>query len=126
MGEDYEMRNTLLSFDLPQLYNLYDRDEILCNLESLALSAFRISSGDGMGCVETDIFDFENDDDSVDAYEESLDELIEVVGGYNYIISESKIDEPLIRLVVDYEKTNLLNDGGRYPIYKVVLCDAKV
>ena len=117
------MTNDLLKFDMPHLLNPYDRDEILCNLESLALSAYRLSGCDDMGCKETDFFSIDNDDDPVDVYEQCYDELIEIVGGYNYFISENKLEEPLIQLVVDDEKTSLFEHGSQYPIYKVVLCD---
>ena len=117
------MENNLLNFDMPQLINPYDRDEILCNLESLALSAFRISGRDDIGCDENDMFNTASYDDPVDVYENSYDELLELVGGYNYFVNENRLNEPLIRLVVDDEKTGFLKDGSQYPIYKVVLCD---
>ena len=63
-------------------------------------------------------------DDPESVYENSLGELIELVGGYNYYISENELHEPLIALVVDEEKTNLLKAGSQYPIYKVVLSRA--
>ena len=110
------MKN-LIKFDVPQLFNPYDRDEILCNLEALAMSAYYIAGGSQMAFDES----FIEAEDPESVYERSCDELVELVGGYNQYISENNLHEPLIALVVDEEKTSLLETGSQYPIYKVVL-----
>ena len=120
------MLHELLSFDVPHLYNIYDRSEILCNLEALTISACRITGSDLEGLRDIVELDFEPDlelEDPKIVYEKSYDELIEIIGGYNFYISENKLPEPLIQLVVDDEKTNLLKGGIQYPIYKVILCN---
>jgi hypothetical protein len=117
------MTNDFLKFDVPQLYNPYDRDEILCNLEALAISA-SCMAGDGSmiahELAEIEVFDGEYDPERT--YMDSYDGLIELVGGYNYFIGENGLSEPLIQLVVDEGKTSLLENGSRHPVYKVVLC----
>ena len=114
----------LFAIEVPTLYNPYDRDEILCNLETLAMCGFYLSGDDQMGLrnmIESEI------DSTIEAYDpereylKSYDELIEIVGGYNFLVCENNLPEPLIMLVVDEEKASLLKKGSQYPIYKVVL-----
>jgi hypothetical protein len=116
------MNNDFLNFDIPPLYNPYDRDEILCNLEALAISAVRIAGSDSIGFLGTEeLINSDDDSDPVKTYENSYDELIEIIGGYNHFVNESKITAPQIRLVVDEDKTGLLKDGSQYPIYEIVI-----
>ena len=114
----------MLKFEIPQLYNHFERAEILCNLEALAKSALYISGYTHSGFDEPQVFKLPAEfDDPESVYEKSYDELIEIVGGYNFIISENELPEQPIKLVVDEEKTNQIKNGSHYPIYKVVLCD---
>ena len=117
------MTRELLTFIIPHLYNQHDRSEILCNLEALAINAYYLAGGDRDEFIK--MIELESGieaDDPESVYENSLDELIELVGGYNHYISENNLHESLIKLVVDEEKTSLLETGSQYPIYKVVLC----
>ena len=120
------MLNKLLKFDVPHLYNPHDRGEILCNLEALALSAFYISENDLKGSasmVELELEPATEEYEPVKVYEESYDELIEIVGGYNFFISEHNLNKQPIELVIDDEKTQFLKEGDEFPIYKVVLIE---
>ena len=116
------MNNKFLVFDVPPLYNPYDRDEILCNLEALAIAAIHLATDEQRDLRET--LEFESatvKNDSAGVYERSYDELIEIVGGYNYFISKNMVNEPSIQIVIDDAKTKLLNKENSYPIYKIIL-----
>ena len=120
------MLDELLSFDMPGLYNPHDRSEILCNLEALAISAFCLSGGGQAVARNFTELEFEPDlvlDDPEIVYASSYNELIEIIDGYNFFISENKLPEPLIQLVIDDEKTSLLKEDSLYPIYMLVLCN---
>ena len=118
------MKN-LFAIEVPLLYNPYDRDEILCNLETLAMCSYYLAGDDQMRLqemVESEL------DTTIEAYNpereymKSYDALIEIIGGYNFLVRKHNLTEPLIKLVVDEEKTALLKEGSLYLIYKVVLC----
>ena len=118
------MENSL-KVEMPQLYNPYDQSEILCELETLAMCAFFLAGDDQMGL--RDIVEGQDESnikeyDPKDTYMKSYDELIELIGGYNFYINENNLPEPLIELTIDEGKTALLKDGSKYPIYKVVIC----
>ena len=115
------MENNILRFDVPPLCDFLDRDEILCNLEALAISALYIAGYNPSGFNEPQGFELPAEyDDPESVYEKSYDELIELVGGYNFSISENKLPEQPIKLVVDEEKTKYLQNSSNYPIYKII------
>ena len=113
------MKNAVYSINIPQLYNPYDRDEILCALEALVISAYRLAGVIDVGCTKNHVL-YEDYDDPAEMYVNSYDELIELVGGYNHNIIENNLNIPQIRLIVDEDKTKVLGEDCKYPVYMVV------
>ena len=103
----------LFKAEVPLLYNPYDQSEILCALESLIELVRSSERGNNLTIEEHNW---------KDEYWKYYDELIELVGGYNYYITENNLPIPLIQLAVDDEKTSLLKSGSQYPVYKVTVC----
>ena len=106
------MKKELFAINVPQLYNPFDRDAILCAIETLVINAYRLAEAVDASC--------EDDYNPTDMYEKSYDELIELIGGYNYNIDENSLDIPRIWLVIDEYKTELLGNDCEYPVYMVV------
>ena len=118
-----------ITVEAPKLYNPYERAEILCNLDSLARCAFFLAGDDQMGLRDMVEQEFDSTIEEYDpegVYFKSHDEMIFLVDSYNLTIKEDSLLEPLIEILVDEEKTGLLKDVDRYPIYKVVLCNEPI
>jgi len=120
------MKRNLFSFDVPQLNNRFDRVEVMSLLEELAMCAFYIAGDDQMGLKEmVEIIDESTIEEynPEGVYGESLNELYEIIDGYNFYVNSNKSSMPQIQLVVDNEKTSLLKDSSQFQVYKVVMCD---
>ena len=116
----------LFKVEAPQLCYMYDRSEVLCNLESLARCAFFLVGDDQMGLrymVEVELDSSIEEYNPEDEYWKCYDELTDFIAGYNFSVKENNLPGSLIELVVDHDKTNLLKDNNQYPIYKVVTCN---
>ena len=111
-------------FDIPKLRNEEVELTIYRCLNTIASCAFYIAGDDQMGlknsaeiysgwCVE----EYKPEETYIEAH----DELFGIVYRYNQFIIENNLDEQEIRILVDGEKTALLNDSSEYQIFKVVL-----
>jgi len=119
------MVSQLFEFDVPETSDPHDRIDIKCALEALAMSAFFLAGDDEMGLrgmvevvMESTIAEY----DPEKVYRESLEELNEIVDGYNYFVNENGAPRPKLKLAVDEEKTGALRGSCEYQVYKIVEC----
>lgn len=114
---------TKLKFDLPKIIDYSVKEEILSSVKTIASCAFYLVGDDQMNLVDYihDYTDWNIDEyNPQHTYEESVDNLVDTVGGYNQFIINNNLDEPQIQIIIDEEKTAMLNDYSNYKIYKVM------
>ena len=120
------MSNTiqnLFDFDVSHIYDLYDGHDVLSiYLEIHAACAFFLAGNDEMGLAEIlDYWDITVEDyNPAVKYHAAVDYIYDEVNGYNYFVKAIGSDQPLLRVVVDEEKTSLLSDSDEFVIYRVV------
>jgi|GEM_PF-5866257 len=119
--------DALFDFDIPKLWDQSYMDYILCSLEEIAMCAFYLNGNDQMGLAEFVQYELDTTIEEYnpnDTYEKCIDELFDLICGYNYFIETNDLSDNQIRVVVDDDKTKILRSGETlcsedYYIYKV-------
>jgi len=100
-----------------------ESSEITLLLEVMNQCAFYLAGNDQMGLqelVEIQLGITMDEYNPEQRYEDCMDALVDAVGTYNFSVSESNLNEPLIDIVVNEEQTAQLESGSEYQILDVV------
>ena len=113
----------IFCFHAPNICDPYDgRDAIANSLAIHEVCAFFLAGNDEMGLA--DILDDRDisieDYDPAEMYLAAVENIFDEVNGYNYFVKAIRSAQPLLSVVVDREKTDLLNNSDEYKIYRVV------
>ena len=120
------MKNDLFTFDIPYISDRFDKADILCHLEELSMCAFYLAGDDQMGLndlVENTLESTIDEYNPKTEYKENLNDLLDIIDGYNYFVSENKLPAPMLQLAIDDEKTSMLNESNEFKVYKVTICN---